>query len=194
MALKWKSLKKRKKRIVSVFLGILFLGVASICYLYFNAEHIQNKIKERIYSLVLENEDDLYKTVEECRAKEARFLSSREVQEDNDYGTLNYKELNNKTVNKIFRTFRLWGIIQFEESDIVHFGIRPTVVSILWNDYSYGFYYTESDKAFDVFWDLKECDEETEGILYGYGYYWYRTQQIDHHWWFYEYKTYPIKR
>lgn len=58
MALKWKSLKKRKKRIVSVFLGILFLGVVSICYLYFNAEYIQNKIKvERIYSLVLENEN-----------------------------------------------------------------------------------------------------------------------------------------
>lgn len=194
MALKWKSLKKRKKRIVSVFLGILFLGVASICYLYFNAEHIQNKIKERIYSLVLENEDDLYKTVEECRAKEAELLLLREVQEDNDYGILNYKELNSKKVNKIFRMFRLWSIRQWEEDDVVDFRICPTVVSILWDNYDYGFYYTESDKAFDVFWDGKECDEETEGIIYGFGNYRYRTQQIDHHWWFYECKIYPIKR
>ncbi|MDE7206829.1 MAG: hypothetical protein K2N90_06690 [Lachnospiraceae bacterium] len=138
--------------------------------------------------------------MEECRENGVGCLLFREIQEDNHYNTSCYKELNSETVNKMFRAFRLGSIIQFDDN-IVRFSVRPTVISVLWENYSYGFYYTDTDtdKAYDVFWGLNECDEGegTERIIWGFGKYWYRTERIDNHWWFYESKIvewYPMKR
>ncbi len=180
---------KNKKKIVLVFFCILFSLAGSICYLYFNAEQIQDRIKKKTCSLVLKHEEELSETVEECRENGVGCLLFREIQEDSHYNTSCYKELNSETVNKMFRVFQLGGIIQSDDN-IVRFSVRPTVISVLWENYSYGFYYTETDKAYDVFWGLNECDEgeETEGIILGFGKYWYRTERIDNHWWFYESK------
>ena len=202
----WKGFfRKNKKKIVLVFFCVLFSLAGSICYFYFNAEQIQNSINKKTCSLVLKHEEELLKTVEECRENGVRYLVSYETQEDEDYEFSCYKELNSEMVNKMFRTFRLIcmsrfdnSIVKFDDS-IVKFEVRPTVISVLWENYSYGFYYTETDKAYDVFWDLNECDEGegTEGIIWGFGKYWYRTERIDNHWWFYESKIvewYPMKR
>lgn len=181
--------RKNKKGIVFTLLCVLLSLAGIVCYCYFNAEQIQNKIEEKVCSLVLEHEEELVETIEECRANEIKYLTFRDARKDDDDDNSYYKDLNSKTVNKMFRTFRLLGIHQWESDNgnIVHFWVRQPIISVLWEDYGCGFYYTEQDKAFDV-WDSKECEEETEEIVLGLGKYWYRTKQIDTHWWFYESK------
>ena len=187
-------IKKNIRRIIAIALGLFLLMMSTIGYLYFNAEYIQDKIKEKVCSCVLIHEDDLLKTVEECKNNKATYFTPYITQDDSSM-FLYYKELNNETINKVFKIFRLWYICT-DEDDIVKFSIKPTILYLLWGHYEYGFYYTKEDQAVDVFWEWDECNEETEGIILGMGKYRYRTEQIDDNWWFYESKLelYPIKR
>ena len=50
-----------------------------------------------------------------------------------------YKELNSRTVNKVFKKFRLSGMY-CGKNDLVEFLITPTIVSSLRDTYLYGFY------------------------------------------------------
>ena len=165
--------------------------VGITCYLYFNAEHIQSKIKEKVCNSVLKHEDDLFKIVEECADNEIDCLYFREIQGDSSFTY--YKEQNNKTINKMFQKFHLFRIDNYDDN-IVNFSVRPTIINALWDNYWYGFYYTKDDKAFDVF-QREEYDGEFERTITGLDKYWYRTEQIDEHWWFYEHKwkLYPVK-
>ncbi|MDE6913971.1 MAG: hypothetical protein K2P35_09785 [Lachnospiraceae bacterium] len=188
--------KKIIRRIIVIALGFFLLMMSTIGYLYFNAEYIQDKIKEKVCACVLIHEDDLLKTVEECKNNKATNFTSYITQGDSS-GSVYYKELSNTTINKVFKIFRLWYIRTDEEDDIVKFSINPTILYLLWGRYEYGFYYTKEDQAVDVFWaEWDECNEETKGIILGAGEYWYRTEQIDDNWWFYESKLelYPVKR
>lgn len=182
-----KGFRKKKKIIIAVVLGVLLSFGGSVCYLYFNAEQIQDRIEEKTCLLVLKYEEELSETIAECKENGIECLRYRDIQEDDPDDWFFYKELNSKTVNKMFRTFRLLSVTWCEDDKIVHFGVRPTVVSVLWEDYGYGFYYTEQDKAYNV-WNWTECDEETEEIALVFGKYRYRTRRIDAHWWFYESK------
>ena len=179
-------IKKNIRRIIAIAFGFFFIMMSTIGYLYFNAEYIQDKIKEKVCSCVLIHEDDLLKIVEECKSNEINNLSSHEIQE-NSYVS--------KIINKIFKTVRLANIYKPNDK-IVSFTIKPTIVNTLWVGYRCGFYYTMDDKPFNLF-EIggNECDEETEGIVDGIGKYWYRTEQIDDNWWFYESKLeiYPAK-
>ena len=126
--------------------------------------------------------------MEECKDNEVRLILADKVQEGND--AIYYKDLNSKTVNKLFRVFGLWSIGSFDsENEIVQFQVRPSIINyLLWDDYRCGFYYTKTDNAIDVFWSFDECDEEIESASCPWGKYWYRTEQIDDNLWYYECK------
>lgn len=44
----------------------------------------------------------------------------------------------------------------------VRFHVRDSIVSILWDDYRCGFYYSEDDKPIDAVWTHKMDEDETE--------------------------------
>ncbi|MDE7284996.1 MAG: hypothetical protein K2N85_15645 [Lachnospiraceae bacterium] len=185
------KLSKNKKRIILLSFSILALIAGSICYLYFDAEHIQRRIKEKICAKVIEHEAELLEIVEECQEEAA--LTYRKIESndnDNQYALIYYyKELNNEIISKAFRDFYL-SMINKQSDGSVRFHVRDSIVSFLWDDYRCGFYYSEDDKPIDAVWTHKMDEDETEfEDLIFYGEYWYRTEKITDNWWFYETKT-----
>ena len=88
----------------------------------------------------------------------------------------------------MFRTFRLLDVYNSVYGDgSVEFFISPTVISALWDDYMYGFYYTENDGPVDVVrrTEVEETEFENTSAIGGY---WYRTEKITNNWWYYETK------
>ena len=171
-------IKKHVRCIMIILLSCFIFITGTIFYLYFYASHIQNRIKEKVCAAVLKHQDDLLITIEECKGnqKEIVFCSNKNQGSE----TCCYKELKNKTVNKVFKEFRL-AAIRCLKSGTVIFSVRPTVISNLKDTYLYGFYYTGGNQL--------ECDAAIEGeeIIYG-GKYWYKTEKIDDNWYFYEVK------
>lgn len=169
-----RKLSKNIKCIILLCFGILTIMTGFICYMYFGAEHIQRRIKERICTKVMEYEAELLEIAEGCQ---------EEV-------TLYYQELDDEEIRRVFRYFRLYRITKWSDGS-VEFHVRSSKKSILlWNDYRYGFYYCEDDKPRDVVWihDIDENETEYEDIFWG-GTYWYKTEKITDNWWFYETKT-----
>jgi len=175
-------LKKNERRIISLILGVIVLVAGMFCYMYFNASNIQNKLKEKVCESVLEHEIDLLEIVDACKKKEGSFLI---LDKENDDNSLYYKNLDNKTINEIFKAFKLVAIYKINDETIL-FTVKPSILNALWVGYGYGFYYTETDRPVDAFWRGDECDEEKEGVILDIGEYWYKTEQISDNWWFYE--------
>ena len=174
-------IKKYVRRIMIILLCCFIFMTGMILYLYFNASHIQNRIKEKVCAAVLKHEDDLLAAINECKNNQKRMLIYNDTDQDSElYGIYYYKKLNSKTVNKVFKKFRLSGMY-CGKNDLVEFLITPTIVSSLRDTYLYGFYYTGGNQL--------ECDAAIEGeeIIYG-GKYWYKTEKIDENWYFYESK------
>lgn len=182
---------KNKNRIILLCFGVSALIAGVICYLYFGAEHIQHRIKERICAKVIEHKAELLEIVE--KSQEEVALTYREIENDandNQYELIYYyKELNDEIINRAFRDFYL-SMINKQSDGSVRFHVRHSIVSILWDDYRCGFYYSEDDKPIDAVWTHKMDEDETEfeDLIY-YGKYWYRTEKIMDNWWFYETKT-----
>lgn len=176
--------KKNIKRIIIIFLSCFVFMIGTIFYLFFNALFVQSKIKEKVCATVLKHEDDLLATINECKDNQKKALFYTDVNEDD---AICYKELNSKTVNTVFRKFRL-AYISCYENNIAVFSVMPTIISVLWDNYEYGFYYTAENHTVNVYEGLKECDKETEGIVVG-GKYWYGTEKIEDNWYFYERKV-----
>lgn len=181
---------KNKNRIILLCFGVSALIAGVICYLYFGAEHIQRRIKEKICVKVIEHEAELLEIAEECQGEVALFCRKIENDAgDNRYEWIYYKELNDEIISSAFRDFYLSMIIK-ESDDSVGFHVRPSIVSVLWDDYSCGFYYSENDKPINTVGPHKMDEDETEfEEVLPYGEYWYRTEKITDNWWFYETKT-----
>ncbi len=171
-------IKKYVRRIMIILLCCFIFMTGMIFYLYFNASHIQNRIKEKVCAAVLKHQDELLITIEEFKGSQKEILFYNNKNQGSE--TCCYKELNNKTVNKVFKDFRL-AEIRCLKSGTVIFSVRPTIISSLRDTYLYGFYYTGGNQL--------ECDAAIEGeeIIYG-GKYWYKTEKIDENWYFYESK------
>lgn len=178
--------KKYVRRIMIILLSCFIFMTGRIFYLYFNAAHIQNRIKEKVCAAVLKHEDDLLATISACKNNQKKALVNDDSNQDSE--NCYYKELNSRTVNKVFKKFRLSGMY-CGKNDLVEFLITPTIVSSLRDTYLYGFYYTADNQPMMTFKGI-ECDAdiEIEDILYG-GRYWYRTEKIDDHWYFYQAKV-----
>lgn len=177
-----RSGKKRKvlKIIVRVFVGLLFLIIGIICYLYFYSEQIQHRMKERICAKVIQYEEELSEIAEEW-PPDARAVVWEDI------GTsIYYKNLEDEKVNKAFKRFHLMSLGRYSDEPVI-FAVEPTMISLLWDGYMCGFYYAENDAPFDVegYREINETEFEAIG---DYGKYWYRTEKITDNWWYYERK------
>lgn len=184
--------KKYVRRIMIILLSCFIFMIGRIFYLYFNAAHIQNRIKEKVCAAVLKHEDDLLAAINECKNNQKRMLIYNDTDQDSElYGIYYYKKLNSKTVNKVFKKFRL-AYINCYEDDLVDFLVTPSMIRFyLWGNYTYGFYYTAKNQPVIIF-NGDDCDTDTEIEIYDIifrGNHWYRTEKIDDNWYFYEDKV-----
>ena len=156
--------KKYVRRIMIILLSCFIFMTGRIFYLYFNAAHIQNRIKEKVCAAVLKHEDDLLAAINECKNNQKRMLIYNDTDQDSElYGIYYYKKLNSKTVNKVFKKFRL-AYINCYEDDLVDFLVTPSMIRFyLWGNYTYDIIFR--------------------------GNHWYRTEKIDDNWYFYEDKV-----
>lgn len=184
--------KRMERKIIEkkiwIFIVVLIAILGIISYLYFGEEQIQRRIRGQIYNKVIEQEDELSKIVEEGALDEILYFKEVKPDIDSSIKFTCYRELEDERINKVFQEFFLMSISGDPEEAIV-FAVRPTVVSALWDDYMYGFYYTENDEPIDVVWGEDVEENEFESEIVGFGGYWYRTEKITDHWWFYETKT-----
>lgn len=186
-----------KKRIfLLIVIGFFLIIIGIISYLYFGAEQIQCRMKEQVCNKVIAHEDELSKIIKEVSLEEKMFFKEKEMDINSSIKYVYYKDLEDERIDKVFKEFYLMRINKDSDETIV-FDVRPTVISALWDDYMYGFYYTENDEPIDVEWGHDVEDSEFEAVVVGFGKYWYRTEKITDNWWFYETKIewyYPTKR
>lgn len=188
---RWKCyVKKNLRCVILVIFVVIIIVVGIICYVYFNASAIQNKLKERVCVSVKEQESDPLEIVNECKKREGNFLIS---DKENEYDSIYFEDLNSENINEIFKAFKLVVIYKMND-ETISFTVKPSIINALWDGYRYGFYYTEIDRPVNVFWGGEECDEEFREVIYSMGEYWYRTERISDNLWFYESKLelYPI--
>ena len=178
----------KKKLIIIICFGISLFMILDICCLYFGEQQIQNAIKKQICADVIKYEDELFEIVKKCPLEEALFYYENDEDDNYEYyKTIYYWELEDENVNRIFKTFRLVSVDKNEDNS-VEFNVRPTIITVLWDYYEYGFYYTENDEPIDAVWGKDMEENEFEAVM-DIGKYWYRTEKITDHWWYYETKT-----
>ena len=176
----------RKRIFLLAAVGSLLFILSILSYLYFGEEQIQSRIKEQICNKVIGHEDELSEIVKKVPIEETvYFKKDAELSIQWVY----YKELDDERIDKVFKDFHLTSIDKsIDES--VDFSVKSTVVSILWNNYMCGFYYTKNDKPMNM-WSGKELQKnELEDEIEGFAKYWYRTEKITDNWWLYEIKLY----
>lgn len=187
-----------RKRIIWVLIGVFLFIIGIISYLYFCADRIQHRMKERLCNKILMNEDVLSEIVKEDFSKETLFYAETDMDINSSINYVYYKDLEDERIDKVFKEFFLLRIGEdFDDDESIVFAVRPTVICALWDDYMYGFYYTENDKPIDVVWGHDVEENEFEAVEVGFGKYWYRTEKITDNWWFYETKKvylYPTPR
>lgn len=190
----------KRRKILRVLIGILLVMAAVVCCLHFGEKQIQRMMKKIICAKVIKYEDELLEIAKECPLEEAIYYYEEDEDDSNEYfKTIYYKDLDDENVDRMFRTFRLIMVTtnSVYGDGCVEFYINPTVISALWDDYMYGFYYTENDEPVDVVWGTEVEETEFEYTIEGWGRYWYRTEKITDNWWYYETKwlwSYPVKR
>ena len=180
-----------KKLVREILFSVCFFIIGVICVKYFWAEQLQNVIKKNVFAKVIKYEHELLETQKECRGEKVPNLILRKSEENEI--AIGYKELNNGNISRTFKKFHL-AIIRKYEDENVFFTIYPSVISILWDDYIYGFYYSKKDKAMNAVQGGGECETEFEKVVIGYGKYWYRTEKIIDNWWYFEVKTYLFSK
>ena len=83
--------KKYVRRIMIILLSCFIFMTGRIFYLYFNAAHIQNRIKEKVCAAVLKHEDDLLAAINECKNNQKRMLIYNDTDQDSElYGIYYY--------------------------------------------------------------------------------------------------------
>ena len=172
-----------------------------ICCLHFGEKQVQRIMKKRIYAKVIKYEDELLEIAKECPSEEWLYYKSDEDDSDSYFKKIYYKDLEDKNVDRMFKTFNLQVVYNsgVYRDGSVQFYIIPTVISVLWDYHNYqcGFYYTENDEHVDMVWGTEVEETEFEYTVVSVGRYWYRTEKITDNWWYYEYKWlwfYPVKR
>ncbi len=183
-----KRMTRNIVRIKIIFILTFIIIISIISYLYFGAEQIQRRIKGRVYNKVIMQEDVLSEIVEKKRLEEILYFKEMKKDIDSSIKYTYYKELKDERIDKVFQEFSLMRISEKWDETVV-FEISPTVICALWDDYMYGFYYTVNDEPIDAVWGNDVEENEFEAVIVGIGKYWYRTEKITDHWWYYETKT-----
>lgn len=188
-----------RRKILRVLVGILLVLAVIICCLHFGEKQIQRMMKKRLCAKVIKYEEELLEIVKNLDDGQKLYIQKKDKDDSNEYfKTIYYKDLEDENVDRMFRTFRLIMVTNsvYSRDGSVEFYIDPTVISALWDDYMYGFYYTENDEPVDVVWGTEVKETEFEHTA-DFGRYWYRTEKITDNWWYYEYKWlwyYPVGR
>ena len=162
---------KKKKDFTSIDWDMLVMAVV-ICCLYFSEKQIQRMMQKRLCAKVIKYEDELLEIVMNLDDGQRLYIQKKDEDDSNEYfKTIYYKDLEDEKVDRMFRTFRLIMVTNsgYSRDGSVEFYIDPTIISVLWDDYMYGFYYTENDESVDVVWtnEIEETEFEhtvDEGI------------------------------
>lgn len=175
--------KYKVSKYVVLILICCLIGV--LCSKFFFEGQIKEIIKERISHQVCKNESTLEELVADISERSDLQNIHRSERGGN---TIVYKDLDNPLFTKVFNKFHLIMIsngLDRLEDQYVAFYISSNA-SLLWNGYSYGFYYSSSNEPIDVVYGKKKCETEFEGEIGFYSHYYYKTNQIAENWWYYE--------
>lgn len=175
---------KRLIKILKIF-GILILCIAIVWVVKTVFEdELKGSIKKYYFRKIIKNEELLNEAVAEIleNAPEIETIGekSRRIGVD-------HEELGMESVDKLFQTFRLSYInnrADQSEGAFISFENVP-YLEILWDGYSYGFYYSVNDEPVDVHYTRKKCEEEFDGVALFWTYH-YKTERIVGNWWYYE--------
>ena len=151
---------------------------------FFWKEQLKGIIRERISARVCKEKSALEELVAKI-SEESDFQGIHRSEEGEN--CIIYKDLDDPLVTKVFNEFHLIMInkeLNELEDQHVAFNIYP-LAWLLWEGYSYGFYYSSSDESIDVYTGRK-CEPEFEGKIEFYSYYHYKTNRIAENWWYYE--------
>ena len=189
----------KRRKILRILIGVLLVMAVVMCCLYFGEKQIQRMMQKRLCAKVIKYEDELLEIVMNLDDGQRLYIQKKDEDDSNEYfKTIYYKDLEDEKVDRMFRTFRLIMVTNsgYSRDGSVEFYIDPTIISVLWDDYMYGFYYTENDEPVNVVW-INEIEETEFEYTADMGRYWYRTEKITDNWWYYEYKWlwfYPVGR
>jgi len=180
---------KRLIKILKIF-GILILCIVIVLVVKTVFEdELKGSIKKYYFSKIIKNEELLNEAVAEIleNAPEIETIGEKR----RGIG-IDHEELGLESVDKLFQTFRLCRIknraVQ-PEGAFISFDNVP-YLEILWDGYSYGFYYSVNDEPVDVHYTHEKCEEEFDGRA---GFTWdyhYKTERIVENWWYYEVTIY----
>lgn len=175
---------KRLSKILKIF-GILILCIAIVLVVKTVFEdELKGSIKKYYFNKIIKNEELLNEAVAEIleNAPEIETIG------ENRRGIgIDHEELGLESVDKLFQTFRLSDInnrAAQPEGAVISFENVP-YLEILWDGYSYGFYYSVEDEPVDVHYTRKKCEEEFDGAALFWTYH-YKTERIVENWWYYE--------
>lgn len=173
-------------QVISLFAFVMFLFIFSLVSL--SDKQVTNMVKNYIFRLVEVNEEQLSCLAGKYAQENHSFMIHQYQRGENK---VTYKKVKDKEVSRAFRNFNLIYIEYFEDGDTV-FACCP-YIQVLVDDYFYGFYYSQSDqpRGLKKRWDNELVYEATdsEGTYEresNSSYYWYHTEKILNHWWYFE--------
>lgn len=174
-----------KKTIVAITVIFLIIVVSICCVRYFFSEQLKKWEKNRVFSMVGENEEELTKLVDVIDIEDLSQIIYR--YDINDDIRIYYKNLENPEINEAFEDYRLLSVESAVNSKgYLGFTINSILDIVLYEentDYIFGFYYSDDDTPRDINGEV--CDLEYERDT-GEVRYRYKTEKIIDRWWYYE--------
>lgn len=167
-----------------ILLLLIFCLFCVLCSKYFFEEQIKEIIRERISNQVCKDKSILEELVAEI--SERNDLQNIHISERGQ-NTITYKDLDEPLFTKMFNKFYLIMIrneLDQLENPYAVFYVYPSA-GLLWDGYSYGFYYSCCNEPIDIY-NGKKCELEFDGKMGFYDNYHYKTNHITENWWYYE--------
>lgn len=188
------QVKMKYKKIIRIGVIVFILCFGFIMYSKIVFEQqMKCLIKERLSFQVREEKFELEELISEIEEKDIQGIHRSESGE----GIIPYRDLKNPLIKKEFKKFHLIMIVNEQddlENQYVDFHVYP-YADLLWDGFSYGFYYSSSDEPLDVNNGGEKCESQVKGKIGGFIDYDYKTEKIATNWWYYETTVYyPEKR
>lgn len=98
-----------RKRIILVLIGVFLFIIGIISYLYFCADRIQHRMKERLCNKILMNEDVLSEIVKEDFSKETLFYAETDMDINSSINYVIIKIWKTKELIKCLKNFSFCG-------------------------------------------------------------------------------------
>ena len=179
-------MKRRMKKTIAVIVVFFLIIIVSICCVrHFFKQQLKKWEKNRVFSMVEENEEELTKLIDAINIEDLSKIIYR--YDINDDIRIYYKNLENPEINKAFEDYRLLSIKSALNSEgYLRFTINSILDIVLYEentDYLFGFYYSDDDTPRDIKGEVCDLEYERENGDVRHS---YRTEKIIDHWWYYE--------